>query len=354
MADIDLRLIAGSPNPVRKSWDEDKMNELAASIAEQGVIVPVKVRPVAAVEGCYRHGYDALTLEGDLDDIDERANCAGCEDLRWILHNADENEDPVFELVYGHRRVEAARRANLETIPAIVEGVDDTDALIQALIENVQREDMSEHDEGSAYLALRGLGKSYRETARMVGKAHTWIARCAALATDEAMEDVHPGVQSPANTAAHLRQVFGDDIAARRAVAEKASRDGLGHTQTRAVAESVAAAPTPEAREWLIQQPYSPTLHDPEFVKDRAREFGAHDPMYRKHATMPTYTASESPEARAVLDLVKRWRDQMRAAQQAIEDGKLAPEACRFLAGRVSKFASELASWADELGEVSE
>ena len=62
---IPLDLIAPSPTPVRTTWDEDKMNELAQSIKEQGVIVPVKVRPV--------NGH--------------------------------------YELVYGHRRTEASRRA---------------------------------------------------------------------------------------------------------------------------------------------------------------------------------------------------------------------------------------------------
>ena len=75
MNEIPINKIHPSPNPIRKSWDEDKMEELTQSIKERGVIVPIKVRP-----------------------------------------NGDS-----YEVVYGHRRIEAAGRAQLHSIPAIVE-----------------------------------------------------------------------------------------------------------------------------------------------------------------------------------------------------------------------------------------
>ena len=107
---LNIDLIQPSPNPIRKTWDDDKMDELAQSIKEQGLIVPVKVRPT---------------------------------------------DNAHYEVVYGHRRVEACRRAGLDKVEAIIEGMDDTDTLIQALIENVQREDMNPIDKGKALVRLQ-------------------------------------------------------------------------------------------------------------------------------------------------------------------------------------------------------
>ncbi len=162
MQTIDIRLIRPSPNPIRKTWDEDKMNELAASIKEHGVISPIKVRPISKeFNECRYHGLD--WVEGaQLNEHDEA--CSACEHLRdihgiyqdWELEEDDSfvMGEPFLEIVYGHRRVEAARRAGLTEVPAIIDGIDDTDALIQALIENCQREDMNPIDEAKALKAL--------------------------------------------------------------------------------------------------------------------------------------------------------------------------------------------------------
>src|SRR3989304_3491378 len=108
MMKIDLKQITASPKPIRKSWDEDKMEELVASIKARGLIVPPKVRP----------------------------------------------EGNGYEIVYGHRRLEAARRAGLRDIECIVEGVDDKTALSQSWIENRIREDMTAYDIADALVEI--------------------------------------------------------------------------------------------------------------------------------------------------------------------------------------------------------
>lgn len=363
MQEIDLRLIQDSPNPVRKSWDEDKMNELAASIAEQGVIVPVKVRPLGWYCSCLDDGpLIPMSNERCLTCGNARVGHLSVEDLR---DGFTEWEDSCFEfeLVYGHRRTEAARRANLESIPAIVEGVDDTDALIQALIENVQREDMEPMDTARALRALMdSTGWSQRELKRQGiidnTRAQQLLGLLSAPAEVQRLTTRSSGGEVPVGyvTEMHVRETMraanGDDAVVTPSI-RKAASEGLTAKQTRAVAESVAAAPSEEARDQLLREPYSPNLHDPEMIRDRANRYGANDAMWTKPATIDRVSVTDSPEARAILDLVKRWRDQMRAAQQSINAGKLSPEACRFLASRVSKFASELAAWSDEL-EVTE
>jgi ParB/RepB/Spo0J family partition protein len=95
---IRLDLIKPAKNTVRSSFDREKIIELSKSIQEQGVIVPIKVRPI---------------------------------------------EKGYFEIIYGHRRVEAAKMAGLCEIEAIEEGMDDTHSLVQGLVENVVRENMT-------------------------------------------------------------------------------------------------------------------------------------------------------------------------------------------------------------------
>jgi ParB family chromosome partitioning protein len=110
----ELRLEAIRPNPFqpRSHFDEASLDELAASINEVGVLQPILVREVAS----------------------------------------SPNE---FELVAGERRWRSARRAGLETIPAIVQdGTSDLHSLEVALIENLHRADLNALEEASAYQQL--------------------------------------------------------------------------------------------------------------------------------------------------------------------------------------------------------
>ena len=179
---INLNLINPSSRPVRTSWDEDKMNELAQSIREQGVIVPVKVRPSFELPECLYHGIDWVS-EGQ---YYRDEPCFWCTEHRYqygLLGDeeceaeevgqadaARETYGALFELVYGHRRVEAARRAGLTEIPAFVEGLEDLDALLQQIMENESREDVpyDQKAEGDDY-ALQVSGWSQAALARCLG-----------------------------------------------------------------------------------------------------------------------------------------------------------------------------------------
>jgi len=83
-----------------------------------------------------------------------------------------------YEVVYDHRRLEAARRAELTEIPVIVEGVDDDETLVQALIENLHREDMTANVKAQALLELQRVkGWSAREMSRQRVMSITQINR---------------------------------------------------------------------------------------------------------------------------------------------------------------------------------
>ncbi len=115
----------------RDHFDEESLGSLADSIREVGVLQPVLVRE---------------TADG-------------------------------YELIAGERRWRAARRVGLQTVPAIVRGADDASSLQQALIENVQREQLNPLEEAAAYQQLiEDFQLTHDEVARRVGKSRAAIS----------------------------------------------------------------------------------------------------------------------------------------------------------------------------------
>ena len=130
---IALADIHPHPHQPRRHFDETALAELAASIAERGVVQPILVRPNPD-----RHGY---------------------------------------QLVAGERRWRAAQRAGLHEIPAVIRELDDRDTFTIALVENIQRQDLSAIEEAEAYARLRDdLGHSQERIGQLTGKSRSHIA----------------------------------------------------------------------------------------------------------------------------------------------------------------------------------
>lgn len=130
----DLPITAVEPNPFqpRQRWDEAALAELAASIEASGLLQPVVVRP---------HG------EG-----------------RW-------------QLIAGERRWRAATQLGWRQIPAVVKEADDRTLLTLALIENLQRDQLTPMDEARGYQRLQEeFGLPQAEVARLVGKSRPLVA----------------------------------------------------------------------------------------------------------------------------------------------------------------------------------
>jgi ParB family chromosome partitioning protein len=129
--EVEIGRIHPNPSQPRSHFDEDSIAELAESITQRGVLQPVLLRP---------HG---------------------------------EN----FQLVAGERRWRAAQRARLHTIPAIVRDIDDSTSAEIALIENVQRQDLSAIEEAEGYKKLIiSYGHTQDELAKLVHKSRSHIA----------------------------------------------------------------------------------------------------------------------------------------------------------------------------------
>jgi len=313
---IKLNRIKPSPRAIRTTWSEEGLDELAQSIKENGLIVPIKVRPTAG----------------------------------------------KYEVVYGHRRVKAMRRAGFTEIEAIVEEVDDAKVLLEALIENVQREDMEPIDIAKALFILQEeTGWSQVEMGKKGVLPSRTISRYMALLREniriqKMVTRFEPGGVSadrPAKgkvTVSHVDQVreSGLDQTYRAAIIEKAAKEGLTAEQTRRVAESVKSAPSEQAKKRVLEWEYSPTLHDPEHLKARAEEYGDKDPIYKGRAPKAEEDWREAPDVVAVIDGIKQVRGEaLPSWKEATE--KMPPEAKRYIARLAGSLADDLNAWTDEL-----
>lgn len=173
-----------APNPFqpRKAFDDEALGELADSIRARGVLAPILVRP--AGEGA----------------------AAG---IRW-------------QIVAGERRWRAAQKAGLHEVPVVVRDLDDLAALEAAIVENVQRRDLSPVEEAEGYRRLIDeFGHRQEDVARAVGKSRSHVANLLRLLG--LPEAVRAMLADGRLSMGHARALVGRDdadILARKIVAE--------------------------------------------------------------------------------------------------------------------------------------
>ena len=144
-----------------------------------------------------------------------------------------------YEIIAGERRYRAARRAGLATIPAVVRVVDDVTSLEQALVENLQREDLNPLDEAGAYQQLiEDFGLTHDEVARRVGKSRTTVTN--SLRLFQLPPSVQRHVRDNLLSAGHARALLGSpDRALQEQLALEIVHDGLS---VRSVEDKVRSA----------------------------------------------------------------------------------------------------------------
>jgi ParB family chromosome partitioning protein len=207
----ELPIASLKPNPrqPRDHFDEEALASLSASIKELGVLQPVLVRPV-----------------GD-----------------------------EFELVAGERRWRAAKRAGLQSIPAIVRDTTDDASLEQALVENLHREDLNALEEAAAYQQLlEDFKLTHEELAARVGKSRAAISNT--LRLFQLPAGVQRLVADGQLSAGHARALLGTpDRAFQESLARKAVAEGWS---VRAVEEAVRARGGGEPAEGEAAPPAQP------------------------------------------------------------------------------------------------
>jgi ParB/RepB/Spo0J family partition protein len=163
---VPVDRIEPNPENPRLLFEESALEELAASIREHGVLQPVLVRPM----------------------------------------DRDGGHDQ-YQLVAGERRWRAAILAGLPTIPALVEELDDDAALEIAVIENLQREDLSPLEEATMYEKMvRDHGYSIRKLAQKLGKDKGYLENRLRLA--DAPEEIRALVSVRKDTLSHAYELM--------------------------------------------------------------------------------------------------------------------------------------------------
>ena len=179
---VPIDKITPNPEQPRLAFDQETLDELAASIREHGVLQPILVRPIGP---------------------------------------------NTYQLIAGERRWRATKIAGLETIPALIEEIDDDTALEISIIENLQREDISPLDEAAMYdRMVREHGYSIRKLADKLGKDKGYLENRLRLA--DAPEEIRELVSLRKDTLSHAYELLKvQDPKRRRRLADQVARGEL-------------------------------------------------------------------------------------------------------------------------------
>ena len=193
---IPIDRISPNPDQPRRTFAEEALKELSASVAEKGVIQPLILR-------------------------------------------VNPRDKTGYEIVAGERRWRAAQRAKLHEVPAIVRELDDTEVLEIAIIENIQRADLNAVEEAAGYRQLMDrFGHTQEKLAEALGKSRSHIANSLRLLT--LPESVLAMLRTGDLSAGHARAlVTADDPAA---LARIVLAQGLSVRQAEKLAKSGKAS----------------------------------------------------------------------------------------------------------------
>lgn len=179
--DVAVELIEAMPNQPRMRFDDDGIRELAASIAESGIIQPLVVRTLP---------------------------------------------DGRYSLIAGERRLRASKLAGLTNVPVVVHEAADAEAFLLALVENVQRRDLDPLEEADAYQRLMtAYGMTQDQVADRVGKSRPAVANAVRLLKLPAA--ILNLVAEGAISAGHARAILSVGEALHGLLAERIVTEGL-------------------------------------------------------------------------------------------------------------------------------
>ena len=172
---ISISNLKPGPSQPRRLFDKNSINELAESIKSKGLVQPILVRPSPTESG-------------------------------------------IYEIIAGERRWRAAQIAQLHEVPAVVRRLDDVEALEIAIIENVQRSDLSPIEEAAGYKRLiENHGHTQEALAEIVGKSRSHIANIIRLlGLPQSIQDmISEGKISSGHARAIMNSAFPEQLAER-------------------------------------------------------------------------------------------------------------------------------------------
>ena len=220
VVEVEIGQIRPNPNQPRKEFDEVRLEELALSIKEHGIVQPIIVRKV----------------------------------------------DDGYEIVAGERRWRAAQLVGLTKVPALVREFTEAERMEIALIENLQREDLNPLEEAEAYRTLlESFGLTQEALAKKLGRSRSQVANTLRLL--QLPEQVQDEIRAGRLTMGHAKVLLGvEDPAKLVALAERVVAQGLS------VRELEELLRVPEKRERPREKPRAKLPPDLAAVEQRLRE----------------------------------------------------------------------------------
>ena len=181
IVNVKIKDLRSNPYQPRKVFDEEALKELADSIKEHGVFQPIIVK----------------------------------------------NSIKGYEIIAGERRVKASEIAGLEEIPAIIRDFNDTQMMEIALLENLQRENLTAIEEANAYKKLQEtLSLTQEELATRLGKSRSHITNMLGLLS--LPEDIQEDINNKKLSMAHARVLSKlEDLNQQKELEKKIIRDGI-------------------------------------------------------------------------------------------------------------------------------
>ncbi len=258
LAQIPLDRIAPNPYQPRRAFNESSLEELARSVREHGIVQPLLV-----------------TRTGD----------------------------NRYRLIAGERRLRAAQKAGLQSVPAIIKELhQESDVLQIALIENIQRQDLNPIEEATAYQELHeDFGLTQEEISRRVGKERSTVANFLRLL--KLPDPVKMLLASGQLSMGHARALLSVDSARKQEqLADRIVRSNLNVRQTEMLA--LATAPRRARRE----KPKDVFTRDAEEKLTRALHTKVDIDRQRRGGVIHIRFASEDDLIRIFEDLIGRRR----------------------------------------------
>ena len=201
--DIELDKIVPNRYQPRREFSDDSIKELAETLDKDGLLQPIVVR---------------------------------------------EDGEDHYEIIAGERRYRAAKSLNWETIPAIVNNMNDDQAASLALIENLQREDLNPIDEAKAYTNLMKLNDlTQTALAKDMGKSQSYVANKLRLLKLD--DDVQKALIEGKITARHGRALLNLSDDDQERVLKEIEEKGLNVKQTEEIAKDMDAYFNPKPKE---------------------------------------------------------------------------------------------------------
>ena len=209
---VKIKDLRSNPYQPRKNFDQQALEELASSIKEHGVFQPIIVKK---------------SIKG-------------------------------YEIIAGERRVKASELAGLEEVPAIIRDFNDTQMMEIALLENLQRENLSAIEEATAYKKLQEtLSLTQEELAKRLGKSRSHITNMLGLLT--LPEDIQNEVNNKSISMGHARVLSKlENVNQQEELAKKIIEEGISVRKLEEISQENDVVKTnPQKSKIKVQNEYS-------------------------------------------------------------------------------------------------